>query len=151
MLKFFNIFANISKFFIITLACLTLTGCWTSVFTGASLIYDRHNVYIKLNDYQLAGKINQTIYKDKLFKCKTCSIEIAVFNRDVLMVGSVPTNNMRLEAIKRINSIPGKRRFFNQLELSRQRENSLEDSWITGNIRSKILADSSIVRINLKL
>jgi osmotically-inducible protein OsmY len=132
------------KLLAIIIVSVFLSGCWSSIFTGASLIYDRHNIYIKLNDYQISGKINQTIYKDKVFKCKQCSIEVAVFNRDVLMAGSVPTEQMRLEAIKRIKSIPGKRHFFNQLKVSRGNEDQLLDSWITGTIRSKIIADSSI-------
>lgn len=114
------------------------------MFTGASLIYDRHNIYIKLNDYQLAGVINKQIYKDKVFKCKTCSVEAAVFNLDVLLVGSVPNRVMRDELIKRVDLAPGKRRVFNQVTVSTKKDDPVLDSWITGNIRSKILADSSI-------
>ncbi|MDF1756757.1 MAG: BON domain-containing protein [Legionellaceae bacterium] len=144
MLKYSNIFANTGKLFALILATLLLNGCWSSAFTGASLIYDRHNIYIKLNDYHLAGKINQEIYKDKLFKCKKCSIDVAVFNRDVLMVGAVPNRKMRAEAVDRVKSISGSRRIFNQIRLYRGRDDPLLDSWITGNIRSKIIADSTI-------
>ncbi len=141
MLKYSNIFA---KFILINLLCFLLIGCWGSVLTGASLIYDRHNIYIKLNDYQLAGKINKNLYKDKLLKCPDCALEVAVFNRDVLMIGSLPSKTMRREALERIKSIPGYRKIFNQVAISRNKGDSLYDSWITGNIRSKILADSNI-------
>ncbi|OGV34582.1 MAG: hypothetical protein A3E88_02010 [Legionellales bacterium RIFCSPHIGHO2_12_FULL_35_11] len=101
-------------------------------------------MYLKLNNYQLAGQINQAIYKDKLFKCKTCSIDVAVFNRDVLMVGSVPSHEMRKEAVERVDAVQGKRKFYNQLRVADGREDPILDSWITGNIRSKIIGDSSI-------
>ncbi len=129
---------------LIILSNFLLAGCWTNAITGASLIYDRHNIYIKLNDYQLAGKINKELYKDKLLKCDECALEVAVFNRDVLMTGSLPSKNLRHEASTRVKSIAGSRRIFNQVAISLNKGDSLYDSWITGNIRGKILADSDI-------
>lgn len=121
-----------------------LTGCWSSAITGVSLVYDRHNIYLKLNDYQLAGKINKELYKDKLFKCDNCALEVAVFNRDVLITGSVPLKSMRHEAAIRVKSVAGSRRIFNQVSISENKGDQLYDSWITGNIRGKIIADSDI-------
>lgn len=141
LLKYSSIFA---KFLATSIACTLLSGCWSNLFTGASLIYDRHNIYIKLNDYQLAGKINNELYKDKLFKCKDCSLEVAVFNRDVLVVGSLPKKSLRHAAIERITSIPGERRVYNQVAISHNTGDPVYDSWITGNIRSRIIADSDI-------
>lgn len=141
MLKFSNIFTNI---FIILLLNLLLSGCWTNALTGASLIYDRHNIYIKLNDYQLAGKINKELYRDKVLKCDECALEIAVFNRDVLMTGSLPEKTLRHEAAHRVKSIAGSRRIFNQVAISENKGDPIYDSWITGNIRGKIIADADI-------
>lgn len=121
-----------------------LSGCIADVWTGANLIYDRHNIYIKANDFQLTANISRTLYRDKTFKRPDCTIEIAVFNGDVLMVGHVPTEALRKEAEARIQAIPGIERFFNQLQCSHEDENPLLDSWITTTIRSQILADSSI-------
>lgn len=134
----------IKKITTIIFASLLLSGCWSNAITGASLIYDRHNIYIKLNDYQLAGKINKEIYKDKVFKCSACALEVTVFNREVLMTGSLPSKNLRNEALQRVKSINGSRVVFNQVAISNNKGDSLYDSWITGNIRSKILADSDI-------
>lgn len=141
LLKYSNIFAKYSLVYVLS---LLLTGCWTNVLTGVSLIYDRHNIYIKLNDYQLAGIINKELYRDKLFKCQGCSLEVAVFNRDVLMVGSLPSLTLREKALQRISAIPGKRRVYNQVAISGETFDPVYDSWITGNIRSKIIADSDI-------
>lgn len=124
--------------------CMLLSSCIGDVWTGANLVYDRHNIYIKVNDFQLAASISRTLYRDKIFKRADCSIEIAVFNLDVLMVGHVPTQALRQEAEARIRAIPGIRRFYNQLELSHEQENPVLDSWITTTIRGEILADSSI-------
>lgn len=141
LLKYSNIFVRSSLF---CTACLLLTSCWTHIFTGASLIYDRHNIYIKLNDYQLAGMINKELYKDKLFKCQSCALEIAVFNRSVLMVGSLPSRSLREKALAKVSLIPGKRKIYNQVAISTNTGDPVYDSWITGNIRSKIIADADI-------
>lgn len=130
---------------ILTLGLL-LNGCVTDVWTGVSLIYDRHNIYIKLNDFQLSADVSRALYHDKLLKCDECSIDMAVFNLDVLMVGHLPTEELYQEADARVRQIPGKRRFFNKIRVSHHHEQTdhLMDSWITGDIRSSILADSSI-------
>lgn len=148
MLKFSNIFVRL---FIIILFNFLLGGCWSSALTGASLIYDRHSIYLKLNDYQLAGKINKELYKDKLLKCENCALEVTVFNRNVLMTGSLPTKKLRIEATERTKSIADIRRVFNQITISANTGDPLYDSWITGNIRGKILADSDIDPHNFKV
>lgn len=131
--------------FSIILLSIFLTGCWTSAITGgASIIYDRHNIYLKLNDYQLASKINRELYKDKVFKCEQCALETAVFNRDVLITGSLPSKKMRQQALKCIQAVKGSRKIFNQVAVSLNVGDSLYDSWITGNIRGKILADADV-------
>ncbi len=123
---------------------LLLNACIADIWTGANLVYDRHNIYIKANDFQLAASISRALYRDKMFKRSDCAIEIAVFNQDVLVVGHVPTQALRQAVESRIRAIPDIKRFFNQLELSSEGENPLLDSWITTTIRSEILADSSI-------
>lgn len=142
--KKFNHIKYLSKWAGIILICTLVTSCISDVWTGANLVYDRHNIYIKVNDFQLAANISRTLYRDKIFKRSDCSIEIAVFNQDVLMVGHVPTQALRQEAEARIQAIPGIKRFYNQLELSNDQENPVLDSWITTTIRGEILADSSI-------
>ncbi|MDP3705276.1 MAG: BON domain-containing protein [Legionellaceae bacterium] len=134
----------IIKFFSVLIITLFLSGCISNVWTGASLIYDRHNVYLKLNDFQLGADVSRALYHDKKFKCEGCRIELAIFNRDVLMVGHVPTAELRREADARVRATPGKRRFFDYLELSHDLDNPLLDSWITATIRSEILANSDI-------
>lgn len=129
----------------LTLASFLLSGCVSNIWTGATMIYSRHNTYIKIGDFQLNASANRALYKDKLFKQEAIAIEVAVFNRDVLMVGHVPTAALRQEASARIEAAtPEKRRFFNQLALAATDDDAVKDAWITTKIRSRILADSDI-------
>ena len=108
-------------------------------------MYDRHHVYIKINDFQLNANANRALYQDNVFKADDIAIEIAVFNRDILLVGYVPTATLRQEAYTRVNAMTaGKRRLFNQLAVGFTAEDNVQDAWITAKIRSQILADANI-------
>ncbi len=131
---------------ILTFSCLLmLPSCVSGIWTGANLIYGRHGTYLKLNDFQLNASANRALYKDLVFKQDNIVIELAVFNRDVLMVGHVPTEALRQEACARVQGATrSRRRFFNQLAVGSVTDSKVEDTWITTKIRSRILADSDI-------
>ncbi|WP_115707751.1 BON domain-containing protein [Legionella sainthelensi] len=123
---------------------LLLPGCISGLWTGATLVYDRHDVYKKLDDYSLFLKVNNAIMVDNLFKNNQCVIDIAVFKGDILLVGHVPTPELNNELRRRLTTVKGYRRMFNQVGVSSTPSNSMEDSWITTKIRSQIFADGSI-------
>ncbi|USQ13744.1 BON domain-containing protein [Legionella lytica] len=126
---------------IFTLWCLS--SC-SSIWTGANLVYDRHDVYKKLDDYRLYVKVNNAITVDKLFKDSRSPLDIAVFNGDILVAGHVPTQSMHTELQRRLNTVQGARRVFNEVRVDTNPPNSMEDNWITTKIRSQIFADASI-------
>jgi len=121
-------------------SCADLGGVWT----GAMLVYDRHNVYKKLNDYQLGADANRALFHDKRLKCDGCAVDLAVFHRDVLLTGHVPSRTLRKEANERVAAISGIRKQYNQLAISSSFDNTMEDTWITAKIRSQVVADAHI-------
>ncbi|ARB92769.1 BON domain-containing protein [Legionella longbeachae] len=123
---------------------LLLPGCISGLWTGATLVYDRYDVYKKLDDYSLFLKVNNAIMVDNLFKNNQCVIDISVFKGDILLVGHVPTPELKDELHRRLTRVTGYRRMFNQVGVSSLPSNSMEDSWITTKIRSQIFADGSI-------
>jgi osmotically-inducible protein OsmY len=130
--------------FVFILGCGLLSGCIGNLWTGASLVYDRHNIYKKISDFQLATNISHALSKDKLVRCAECSVDIAVFNGDVLLSGHVPSQQLRQEVDERVKGITGYRRLFNQLAIHQFSDTSLSDEWITTKIRSEIFADADI-------
>lgn len=129
---------------LLTFTLLCLSGCIGGLWTGATMVYDRHNVYKKLDDYSLYLKINNAIMVDNTFKNNESVIDIAVFNGDVLVAGHVPTLEMQTELSRRLAKVTGCKRLFNQVKVSTAESNSMQDSWITAKIRSQIFADDSI-------
>ncbi|WP_028381459.1 BON domain-containing protein [Legionella cherrii] len=131
-------------FALLLIFVLCLSGCIGSLWTGATMVYDRHDVYKKLDDYNLFLKVNNAITVDNAFKNNSCVIDIAIFNGDVLVAGHVPTAEMLAELQRRLATVKGYRRLFNQVRVSSSGPNSMQDSWITAKIRSQIFADGSI-------
>lgn len=121
-----------------------LTGCVGAVWTGASLVYDRHNVYKKMEDYQLAIDAQALIDKDGALKNKGCQLEIAVFNADVLLVGRVPDDALLALIKKRLMGWTTPRAVYNEIKVRAEPLDSLQDTWITTKIRSQMLSYSEI-------
>lgn len=71
-----------------------LSGCLGALWTGATLAYDRHNVYKKLDDYNLIKALNDVLAVNRTFKNSETVLDIAVFNRDILIAGHVPTQEL---------------------------------------------------------
>ncbi len=130
---------------LLVITSLLLSGCLTSLWTGGSLFYDRHDVYKKASDFYLGANVSRALYyKDETFKCSDCVIDLAIFNGDILLAGHVPTNNLRREAQARIKAVSGYRRLFNQLAVKQSADDTVLDTWITAKIRTGILTDASI-------
>lgn len=129
---------------LILLSIFCLSSCVSSLWTGANLIYDRHHIYNKITDFQLQANVNRALYHDKVFKRDDVTLELAVFHRDVLLLGRVPTHALRTQVLERVENVRDKRRLFNQIEVSHRRGNPIEDSFITTQVRARILADADI-------
>lgn len=129
---------------VIILLSAYLSGCLGGLWTGASLVYDRHNVYKKLNDYHLLVDVTNALYDDKKFKAQGCGLDIAVFNGDVLVAGHLPDPEFLNEARNRLKTVTGYRRLFNQITINSAPIDTVQDSWITTKIRSQIFADDTI-------
>ncbi|BCA97165.1 hemolysin [Legionella antarctica] len=127
----------------IIMAC-GLSGCIGTIWTGASVIYDRHDTYKKLDDYHLLVEVNNVLAVDRTFNNKNCAIDIAVFNGDILLAGHVPSVELLDELSRRLRSVNGYRRLFNEITVNSIASNKIQDVWITTKIRSQILADSTI-------
>lgn len=129
---------------ILIISASFMTGCMGTIWTGASLVYDRHNVYKQLSDYKISANVYQALNKNNFLKESGSNIDLAVFNGDVLAVGNVATVALREEIFNRISDIEGYRRIINQIQVGHYPSSSVDDSWITAKIRSSIFADSEI-------
>jgi osmotically-inducible protein OsmY len=132
------------RYIALVILSLSLSSCMGSLWTGAAMIYDRHHFYKKWDDYHLNLKVSHALNVKKKDKSRASVIDIVVFNGDVLVVGHAPSVQVQEELRQRLALVQGYRRLFYQIEVSAVAADLLLDTWITGKIRSQILADSSI-------
>lgn len=130
--------------FYLLITSTLLTGCMGGVWTGMNLVYTRHNVYKKVDDFHLALQANQLLFSDKTLKQEGAYLDLAVFNGDVLLAGHLPDAALRQLACDRLSALTGYRNLFKQVALSSDVNNGVEDSWITTKILSQIIADAEI-------
>lgn len=124
---------------------LMLSGCLGSyIWTGASMFYDRHNVYKKVSDYELSANANHLVFHDEYLKCSNCLVDITAFNSDMLLSGHLPTPAMRKELERRVAHLPDYRHIYNEVTVSTAPTQTVEDMWITTKIRTQILSDEEI-------
>lgn len=147
LLKFSSTYTDMKKqgpFLVFILFPILLSGCLGTTWTGASVVYNRHAMYKKINDYSLLAEINKVLAVNRTFNNSDCLIDIAVFHGDVLLAGHVPTPELLDELQHRLSQVRGYRRLYNEITANPIASNTIQDSWITAKIRSQIFADSSI-------
>lgn len=137
---------------VIIVICFFLNGCMGSLWTGASLIYDRHSIYKKFDDYSLSMMANDALNQDHLFSRCNCALDIGIFNGDILLAGHVSTEQLKQEAVQRLIKLPY-RDFFYYIDINKNNINSnnLNDTWITAKIKSQIIADADISPKDFKI
>lgn len=131
----------------VALCCLvsTLSGCLSSMLTGAQLVYDRHQLQQQITAHQLHVKANHAVFSHYPHLKRT-NVSITVFNGDLLVVGQVPTQHDKVIVQQALERISGYRRLFNELTVGKHvgLSQSLKDSWITSKIRAKMVAENGL-------
>ncbi|MCX7116114.1 MAG: BON domain-containing protein [Gammaproteobacteria bacterium] len=129
---------------VVLVVTFLLNGCVTQIWTGVSLVYNRHSLYHEIGDYRLGIEANHLIFKDELFRTKLSFVDVAAFNGDLLLAGHVPTQDLKQELIHRVSQLSMPYHLYNEVVIGNVVGQSLNDTWITTNIRTQIFADSSI-------
>lgn len=133
-----------NRILVLLLPLMLLSSCISGIWTGANLIYGRHNLYKKISDYKLNTATNFALFNTKGLKCAACVIDVTVFNADILISGHVPTQTIAQILQKRLQQISNYRHLYNKVIVANIIPQELQDSWITMQIRSQILQDANI-------
>ncbi|STY31821.1 lipoproteins [Legionella wadsworthii] len=123
-----------------------LTGCVAAVVTGAvaGMVYDRRGVITLEADARLFHVIHKAIVTNRQFS--DSRVLVTSFNRVVLLVGQTPTASLRLLAEKIARNTPNVHRVYNEITVGYPiplTERS-KDSWITSQVRSRLLAKKGL-------
>jgi len=138
---------RIASLFALSLICCVLSGCGSlsGLWTGASLLYDRHSWFKKIDDFQLRADVARAIYHNKLFKHSMHTVDVAVFNGDLLLAGHVETAELRTALYSHLLAAQlNYRRLFRYVTVASSESNRVLDSWITTQIVTQVLLDTTV-------
>lgn len=128
------------------------TGCVNLLWSGAQWIYDRHDVYKKIDDYTLSRQVSRLLLQQKRYYKEDGFLEYSVFNQDVLIAGCLPSAALRQQLFASIRQLTSYRSLYNQVSVRQIcQQQALYDSWLTTKIRSQIFSDASIAPRDFKI
>src|SRR5262245_51019030 len=124
---------------------LTLSGCVfvAGAAAGAAaiaVVYDHRTIQNIINDTKISNNIaNQIKQVPELFA--NCHIDVAAFNRIVLLTGQCPGMEWRAQVEEIARSTSGVSRVYNQISIEGPTSTltRTSDSWITAKIKSLML------------
>jgi len=142
------------KLVVLLLLSTLLMGCAAVVVVGAAgsmAVYDRRSVSMIERDARIFYTVNKAIVSDPRFR--NSHIVVSSFNQVVLLVGQTPTASMRVVAEKIVRGTPNVRRVYDEITVDyplalSQRS---KDSWITGQVRSKMLTQKGLESGSLRI
>ena len=124
-----------------------LTGCVAAMVAGATagmIVYDKRGVNVIESDTRIFYLARRAVVSDP--RLEGSHIEVASFNKMVLLVGQVPSPSARVAAEKIVQGIPNVRRVYNELTVGRPIpiQDRPRDVLITGQIRSMMLTKKGL-------
>ncbi|KTD45858.1 hypothetical protein Lrub_2655 [Legionella rubrilucens] len=124
-----------------------LTGCVAAVVAGAAagmVVYDKRSVVTLESDARIFHLVHTAIVTDPAFR--DSRILVSSFNRVVLLVGQTPTASLRVMAEKIAQKTPNVRRVYDEVTIEHplSMTQRTKDTWITGQVRSKMLTKKGL-------
>lgn len=146
-----------------SLAALLLACCWLPLSGCGSLLASMQ--VDTIDDQPRERTLAQIIEDDNIETKATVNIHaeneayddshlvVVSYNGYVLLAGQVNDDVLKSEATKVVRNVKGVRRIYNELEIgpptSAMRRTS--DTWITGRIKSELLANSDVEATRIKI
>lgn len=138
------------------LALVQLPGCAavavTGIAAGASAIVDRRTAGAMVEDEGIELKAVQALSVDKDLNSQT-HLNVTSFNTVVLVTGEAPTEGLRNRAIDIVRNLPKVSHVHNEITVAAPSAlmSRSSDTVITSKVKTKMLADSNIQGVHVKV
>jgi osmotically-inducible protein OsmY len=130
------------KMVVLILVSLCLTGCIAAAVVGTTgmAVYDRRGMITIEKDARIFHVAHTKIVQDPRFR--NSRIVVSSFNKVVLLAGQTPSASLRVLAEKIAQNSPNVTRVYDEITIGEPLPLSQRprDSWITGQVKSKMLA-----------
>jgi len=136
----------------IVLIAFSMTSCVNVATTGATIVYNRHNIEKNLFDHYLTMQAHQALYIDH-DDFKNANIVITTYQGEMLLLGQAPTELQKREAEGIIKKIPDIKKIYNLVEIRSPSSylTRVSDTWITTKIKSKLMATNDVDATKVKV
>jgi osmotically-inducible protein OsmY len=134
------------NYIVCIISFMQMTGCMT--FTdnkGFGINYDRRTAGTVVDDQALALRANAVLTKDKEL-WKNCHINTLSYNNSILLVGQASTEELKDRASKLLTPYIKSEQIYNQITIGDPTTftTRAKDSWITTQVKGRILANKNI-------
>lgn len=125
----------------------------TAVSSGASAVYDRHNIQKGVNDQLTSIRTYGAIYVDHKEDYKDTHVSVATFNNVVLLVGQVANPNQKEEIVKLAKEHSDTNEIYNFITVEKPTSPliRMSDSWITSKIKTQLIAINEVDPTQVKV
>lgn len=138
-------------------AVIALQGCVPAVIVGGSavagkVISDPRTVGTQIDDEAIEAKVNNAINQDAQLK-QEARINAVSYNAEVLLIGQVPTESLKLQAGNIAKGVRQVKRVYNELIVGPRIPfgQTVKDASITSQIKSKLLTTPNVSSMNVKV
>ena len=130
-----------------------LMGCVVAMVAGAGglIVYDRRSVRMIEKDARIFHVVHTAIVTDPNFS--DSRVKVSCYQQVVLLLGQVQTESLKSLATEVAQTTPNVRRVYNQLtiELPISMEQQSRDTWITSQVRSKMVTKKDLESGSIKV
>lgn len=139
-------------------SAMLLQGCVAAAIGGAAVAgatkvaTDPRSMGTQLDDETLESKVNSAIKKDQQIKSEA-RISVTAYSGRVLLTGQVPNENLREVASSLAKGVQNVNDVYNEVRVGPKVDFAQisKDSWITSQIKSKMLVDSKVKTSDVKV
>lgn len=140
------------KLMAVVFLSILLTGCFNMAMSGASAVYNQHDIRKKFKDNYTTLQAYRSFNEEpKLFK--DTNIGITTYNQQVLLTGQVPSPWQRMRAQHLVRQLPDVKHVYNFLAVSNPSSalTRLSDAWLTAKVKAKLIASDYVDATQVKV
>lgn len=139
------------------LLALAMQGCVPAAFVvgaaaGGAVVYDNRDMQTIMQDRNLTFQAQQKIDQAPEFKDKA-NVSIATFNHIVLLVGQVPTEELRKKAEDIVKACGNSKVIHNEIVIDQPISKAIRtnDAWITTKVKARLMAERGLNSTQIKI
>ncbi|RDE92798.1 osmotically-inducible protein OsmY [Aggregatibacter aphrophilus] len=148
----------LKKLVLVLGSAMLLQGCVAAAIGGAAVAgatkvaTDPRSMGTQLDDETLESRVNSAIKKDQQIKSEA-RISVTAYSGRVLLTGQVPNENLREVASSLTKGVQNVNDVYNEVRVGPKVDFAQisKDSWITSQIKSKMLVDSKVKTSDVKV